>query len=289
MDRRIKALHQKNHGVSSARNLGLEGVKGNYFTFLDADDILLPNSLSYCTKALEDGGYDGVCFVPLSKSFRVGEELRAISTQPVVISPVLDRMTLLWGESGEYGFSCGRVYRTSKFVAVRFPVGMKMCEDAWHWIESITIPARWCMVNRPMIGYRQVEKSASNTFDPEFNRCIWRAYEHTCEVLRKFDYDGDEPMMLFWDRHGAAMCHHLRLLFRDWKTFSQEDKRDLAERVSKIPLQMGWNPFAWHMRLRIAALKTITSANVVLPILYFLCDWLWPRIIRRLRFIRFSK
>ena len=39
-DFRIKVVHQKNHGVSVARNVGIELSQGDYITFLDPDDFL---------------------------------------------------------------------------------------------------------------------------------------------------------------------------------------------------------------------------------------------------------
>ena len=41
-DTRIKAFHQSNGGVSSARNRGLDGVTGKWVTFVDADDEIQP-------------------------------------------------------------------------------------------------------------------------------------------------------------------------------------------------------------------------------------------------------
>lgn len=38
-DSRIKYFYQENQGVSSARNLGLENMRGDYFIFVDSDDI----------------------------------------------------------------------------------------------------------------------------------------------------------------------------------------------------------------------------------------------------------
>ena len=39
-DNRIRVIHKKNGGVSSARNCGLETVTGDYIFFVDSDDTL---------------------------------------------------------------------------------------------------------------------------------------------------------------------------------------------------------------------------------------------------------
>jgi glycosyltransferase involved in cell wall biosynthesis len=52
-DERIQVIEQENRGVSAARNEGLSSAKGKYITFLDADDVLPPNSLEVRASYLE--------------------------------------------------------------------------------------------------------------------------------------------------------------------------------------------------------------------------------------------
>lgn len=45
-DSRVRVFHKENGGVSSARNMGLDNVRGEYVGFVDADDYVLPEFLS---------------------------------------------------------------------------------------------------------------------------------------------------------------------------------------------------------------------------------------------------
>ena len=49
----IKYIYQNNHGVSSARNIGIENAYGDWVAFLDSDDEWLPNKLYEQVKAIE--------------------------------------------------------------------------------------------------------------------------------------------------------------------------------------------------------------------------------------------
>lgn len=44
-DKRVRVIHSVNKGVSHARNLGMEVAKGEYFQFIDADDLLADNNV----------------------------------------------------------------------------------------------------------------------------------------------------------------------------------------------------------------------------------------------------
>ena len=51
-DSRIIVIHQKNSGVSAARNAGLKIMHGEYVTFVDPDDFILPEYVETLVKIM---------------------------------------------------------------------------------------------------------------------------------------------------------------------------------------------------------------------------------------------
>lgn len=52
-DKRIKVFSQTNQGLSAARNTGLEKAKGDYITFIDSDDYVSQDYVSYMFNLLK--------------------------------------------------------------------------------------------------------------------------------------------------------------------------------------------------------------------------------------------
>lgn len=62
-DSRIRVIHQKNGGVSEARNTGLRNVTGEYVSFIDNDDWIHPQYFELLFRAIiETGGDMAMCY-----------------------------------------------------------------------------------------------------------------------------------------------------------------------------------------------------------------------------------
>lgn len=57
-DDRIEVIHKKNAGVSSARNSGIDASLGDYICFVDGDDYVMPDYVSYLLRLLVDNKAD---------------------------------------------------------------------------------------------------------------------------------------------------------------------------------------------------------------------------------------
>ena len=51
LDRRVIVIHQKNSGVSAARNVGINFANGEYIVFSDSDDIMGNKNIEYLVAA----------------------------------------------------------------------------------------------------------------------------------------------------------------------------------------------------------------------------------------------
>lgn len=58
IDKRVRAYHDENGGVTHARKIGVEHSHGKYVCFIDADDYILPYYLSTLYNAISDGEGD---------------------------------------------------------------------------------------------------------------------------------------------------------------------------------------------------------------------------------------
>lgn len=129
-DARIRVVHQKNQGLSAARNTGIAHAKGDWIVFIDADDAVSPHYLEYLYRAaVEQNCMIAQCgFQPFEQQLPGSETwdgtCRIFSGEEMqerIYSS--DRQVYL-----ESTVSWNKLYRRELFETISFPVG-KIHED----------------------------------------------------------------------------------------------------------------------------------------------------------------
>lgn len=164
-DRRIRVLHQKNKGVSAARNAGLDMASGDFVGFVDSDDYINKRMyevlLSNCLK------FDAEVSICRLARFE-GEAVHVESKQPDKINMLSAREALInmHGRDGQvYTVPCNKLYRRDLFEGLRYPLN-KINEDEFL-IYKVMDNAKGIVLTEEVLYYYRVNNS-SITCDPHY-------------------------------------------------------------------------------------------------------------------------
>lgn len=129
-DERIKVIHKKNGGLSSARNAGLNVISGDYVSFVDSDDWLAKDTYEYCLKKLGENGCDAILFDSILTSDRQ-KLLEPADDYTTVIkgrNEILDFFMYNSTKSSRWYSVWGGLYKRELIVGITFREG-KLYED----------------------------------------------------------------------------------------------------------------------------------------------------------------
>lgn len=114
-DPRIQIIRQENKGVSAARDTGIRHAQGDYFAFIDADDIWIPEKLEKHVEHLDNFPNVGISFSRSALINELGQSLNIYQMpklKDIEVSHLLYTNPLGNGSSG--------VFRREVFEAIAF-------------------------------------------------------------------------------------------------------------------------------------------------------------------------
>lgn len=157
-------------GVSAARNKGMERAKGEFFTFVDADDRLRPETIEILYKYLVETESD-VCGCGfriwkeetswqsfLTETCEVGE-INSYTPEEYLEAQILNGNSRCWS----------KLYRRMPAEKVRFNQDLSIGEDMFFLVELMSFIGKITEVSFPGYGYYQNMSGAMNrAFTPKY-------------------------------------------------------------------------------------------------------------------------
>lgn len=155
-DARIRVIHQKNGGLSAARNAGLDAARGAWIGFVDSDDYIAPEMYEAMYHAVQSTGAD----LALCDYVKV-DETGALCTQTHVAVPqksLTGRELLQKAYWTTVQIAWNKLYHRTIFAQLRYPVG-KLNED-FFVIPEICLNTQRAVVV-PEVLYYYVQRGDS--------------------------------------------------------------------------------------------------------------------------------
>jgi glycosyltransferase involved in cell wall biosynthesis len=127
---KVKVIHKKNGGLSSARNAGIAVAQGEYITFVDGDDTVASGTYYYNMRILISNPDIDILEYPIIEHYE-SPRSRVISFNPEKISGNENIFPDWIKRHGyEHCFACNKIYRADMFMFVRYPEG-EVFEDTY--------------------------------------------------------------------------------------------------------------------------------------------------------------
>ena len=138
-DSRVRVFHQRNAGVSCARNKGLDSAKGQYVVFVDSDDYVLPD---YLWNLYEDVSVHSGVGLVIHGAHCVnsrGEQLRNSLSLNICLPYQRFSEILTVHEFVFWGAPWGKIYNRAvlNVYRLRFDEGIHFAEDTLFMLRYL--------------------------------------------------------------------------------------------------------------------------------------------------------
>ena len=204
-DNRVLLIHQKNKGVSNARNVGITCASGDYICFIDSDDYIDREYLQALFEAVREPselaicGFDWICNNEIVNRTLFGE-----GKQYVNKCELMDFLNLV--SSPWVKLFRADIIRDSRLF---FPKDISYGEDLLFNLEYLNRIENICVLNEPLYHYvTDNQQSLLRRYNPELlanlsriNSAIhyylvkWGAKENQIQLLINKEYYDYENVM----------------------------------------------------------------------------------------------
>ena len=201
-DSRIIAIHQENRGVSAARNEGLKIARGEYIMFVDGDDYVEPDYVSYFLSLVNENGCDigvGKNAFHSNESVQVQHDLiNVVDSTEVIEGIYLNKYSVaVWNKifKRDIIIGTGLLFNTDYWYAEGMLFNIMYLQDA----------DRAVIGERKVYHVRQNPKSATRLFKLNNQYCGLKSMEYQKKHWRKVN----QGILTAWEYHYRMYAKHI--------------------------------------------------------------------------------
>lgn len=231
-DSKVVVLHQKNGGLSKARNTGREYAHGEYIGFVDSDDAIHPQMYELLFNAIERAQAD----VAICREVAFFDEAELLETESYNAKESIFENTdrkgycrkFLEPFTGSVTWAWNKLYKKECLDGVQFVEGKRMedirfCSDvAINVSKAVWIPER-------LYFYRQRQGSIMNSGNPRIVIEHGEALIHSYHALKNL---GDEN---FHKEYWKNIANRLAGLEADaYKYKYEKERKELRKLASEL-------------------------------------------------------
>lgn len=164
-NKKIKIIHQENHGIAQVRNLALEMVTGNYITFVDSDDYVDENFLFDLLQGYNDKLVNiGLSIVGVRRLKKDGEIIEIDAYKEGIYNR--DKLlSYILSFKGPQGYLCNKLWRMDiiRKYNIKVDNSLFMAEDLDFCVSYIAHINYGFVSSKADYNYVQYPTSASNS------------------------------------------------------------------------------------------------------------------------------
>ncbi|MDT0543814.1 MULTISPECIES: glycosyltransferase family 2 protein [Streptomyces] len=233
----VYVRHEKNGGLATARNTGLDAARGEYLTFLDGDDWLAPGYYEQLLASIEDLGCDFVrtdhvqCTGRARTIHRVPHGLRNVVMNPRDVILPADRST-----SVDYAYAWAGIYhrRLADQGLLHFTHGLRTAEDRpWIW-KLHREASSFAVVGLLGVFYRRGVASSLTQIGDVRQLDFIRAFDQVIEETAQ-DRDAADLLPKAVRTYCAIISHHLGNIERFEPTVARKLRSMSAAAMKRMP------------------------------------------------------
>lgn len=202
---RLQLFHQKNSGVSIARNRGVDRAQGEYVAFLDADDAWHPQYLAVMEQF--------ILSYPGFKIFGTSYSLKPIptSTSNTLLKPKIFNHYFKEAIRNTFFFTSATVFAKEVFLNdLKFDSNLSLGEDLDVLFRAILTNGEALYYPVPMVYYGQEDQSSEvNKAHPIKNTLLSKIYQYeSFESIEIQDLKLWEEFKVFRDKWVLFNLYH---------------------------------------------------------------------------------